>query len=76
VVVEPDADHSNLARGDLVFWKGHVAIVRDSASLLHANAYHMAVAIEPLAAAIARIRAAGSAVTSVRRPLQPGTNTI
>ena len=27
-------DHSNLARGDLVFWKGHVAIVRDRANLL------------------------------------------
>jgi cell wall-associated NlpC family hydrolase len=58
---------SNLRRGDLVFWKGHVAIVRDQASLLHANAFHMAVVIEPLAPALARIRAAGSDVTSVRR---------
>lgn len=61
------ADYSNLQRGDLVFWKGHVAMVRDPASLLHANAFHMAVAIEPLAEALARIRAAGSDVTSVRR---------
>jgi cell wall-associated NlpC family hydrolase len=58
---------SNLQRGDLVFWKGHVAIVRDRSSLLHANAFHMAVVIEPLAPALARIRAAGSDVTSVRR---------
>ena len=50
-----------------MFWKGHVAMVRDRASLLHANAFHMAVAIEPLAEALARIRAAGSEVTSVRR---------
>jgi cell wall-associated NlpC family hydrolase len=54
-------------RGDLVFWKGHVAIVRDATTLLHANAFHMAVAIEPLAEAVARIRAAGSEVTSVKR---------
>jgi cell wall-associated NlpC family hydrolase len=56
-----------LRRGDLVFWKGHVAIVRDNDTLIHANAFHMAVAIEPLAEAIARIRATGSEITSVRR---------
>jgi cell wall-associated NlpC family hydrolase len=58
---------SGLRRGDLIFWKGHVAIVRDEATLLHANAFHMAVAIEPIADAIARIRAAGSEITSARR---------
>jgi cell wall-associated NlpC family hydrolase len=57
----------NLRRGDLVFWPGHVAILRDGATLIHANAFHMAVAIEPIGDAIARIRAAGSEVTSVRR---------
>ncbi len=46
---------SDLRRGDLVFWKGHVAIVRDRETLVHANAHHMAVAIEPIAEAIARI---------------------
>jgi cell wall-associated NlpC family hydrolase len=56
-----------LQRGDLIFWKGHVAIARDRSTVLHANAFHMAVAVEPLAEAIARIRAAGSEVTSVRR---------
>ncbi len=61
------ADHSTLERGNLVFWKGHVAIVRQRGSLIHANAFHMAVAIEPLAEAVARIRAAGSDITSVRR---------
>ncbi len=60
-------DRSNLQRGDLVFWTGHVAIVRDRATFLHANAFHMAVAIEPIGAAIARIRSAGSEITSVRR---------
>jgi cell wall-associated NlpC family hydrolase len=57
-----------LRRGDLLFWKGHVAIARSATSLLHANAFHMAVAIEPTAEAIARIRAGGSEVPSVRRP--------
>jgi cell wall-associated NlpC family hydrolase len=57
-----------LRRGDLLFWKGHVAIARDEATLVHANAARqMAVAFEATAAAIARIRAAGSEVTSVRR---------
>ena len=58
---------SELRRGDLVFWKGHVAIARDGESLLHANAHHMAVAIESAEDAIARIKAAGSEVTTVRR---------
>ena len=38
---------ARLRRGDLVFWKGHVAIARDGETLLHANAHHMMVAIEP-----------------------------
>ena len=60
-------DAQSLRRGDLLFWKGHVAIVRDQTSIVHANAFHMAVAIEPTADALARIRAAGSEVTSVKR---------
>jgi cell wall-associated NlpC family hydrolase len=60
-------DVTTLQRGDLIFWPGHVAIVRDGATLVHANAFHMAVAIEPTGDAIARIRAAGCGVHSVRR---------
>ena len=60
-------DVGQARRGDLVFWKGHMAIVRDAAAIVHANAFHMAVAIEPIAEAIARISAAGSAITSVKR---------
>ncbi|HEX5210473.1 MAG TPA: NlpC/P60 family protein [Pseudolabrys sp.] len=56
-----------IRRGDLVFWKGHVAIACDDETLLHANAHAMAVAIEPAAEAIARIKAAGSDITSVKR---------
>jgi cell wall-associated NlpC family hydrolase len=61
------ADLSALRRGDLIFWKGHVAIVRDRDSLIHANAYHMAVAIEPIADAVARIRGTGGEITGLRR---------
>jgi cell wall-associated NlpC family hydrolase len=57
----------SLQRGDLVFWKGHVAIVRDSQMLLHAYAHHLAVAIEPTAGAIARIGTAEGPVTAVKR---------
>ncbi|RLJ41392.1 NlpC/P60 family protein [Litoreibacter meonggei] len=58
----------NAQRGDLVFWKGHVALVSGDDMILHANAYHMAVAYEPLSDAIVRIKAAGDgSVTSVKR---------
>jgi cell wall-associated NlpC family hydrolase len=56
-----------LRRGDLIFWKGHVAIARDGETLLHANAHHMMVVIEQASDAIARIKATGSDVTSVKR---------
>ena len=65
--VAPAPDYNNLQRGDLLFWMGHVAIVRARDSLIHANAFHMAVAIEPVAQAIARIREAGIETTGVRR---------
>ncbi len=42
-------------RGDLIFWRGHVAIMVDDNTILHANAHHMAVAIEPYDAAVMRI---------------------
>jgi hypothetical protein len=58
----------HLQRGDLVFWTGHVGIMCDEHSLLHANAHHMLVAREPFAEARARILANSfGAVTAVRR---------
>jgi cell wall-associated NlpC family hydrolase len=57
----------NLQRGDLIFWKGHVAIVRDSDTMVHANAHHMATVIENTREAMARIKAAGSEVTAIKR---------
>ena len=56
-----------LKRGDLIFWKGHVAIARDADSIVHANAYHMMTTIEPAREAIARIAASGSDVTAIKR---------
>jgi cell wall-associated NlpC family hydrolase len=56
-------------RGDLVFWKGHMAMGFDATRIIHANGHHMATAIEPLDEAIARIEAAGyGPPTSFRRP--------
>ncbi|MBD8892315.1 NlpC/P60 family protein [Roseibium litorale] len=64
----PHEDLSGLKRGDLIFWRGHVAIVRSPDSLLHANGYTMTVAVEPLEAAIKRIAATEwGVVTGVRR---------
>ena len=58
-----------LERGDLAFWKGHVGMMLDWERMVHANAHHMAVVIEPLAEAIARIAAAGAGQpTGFRRP--------
>jgi len=67
VEIDPGPDFANVQAGDLIFWKGHVGLVSGSDALLHANAYHMAVVEEPLRAAVARIAAAGSPVTGVRR---------
>ncbi len=56
-------------RGDLLFWKGHVAMVSDPDTLLHANSHHMAVRYEPLQSALTRIaEQGGGQVTSHRRP--------
>lgn len=60
-------ERSSLQRGDLIFWKGHVAIVRDGSTMVHANAYHMATVIEPIEPAIARIKQAGSEVSAIKR---------
>jgi cell wall-associated NlpC family hydrolase len=60
-------ESKKLQRGDLIFWKGHVAIVRDADSIVHANAHHMATAIENTSDAVARIKAAGSEIVSIKR---------
>jgi cell wall-associated NlpC family hydrolase len=64
--LEP-AEAKHLQRGDLIFWKGHVAIARDAVSIVHANAHHMATVIENTTDAIARIKRAGSDVAAIKR---------
>ncbi len=65
---EPIAVDAPLERGDLVFWKGHVGIMRDQLTLLHANGWHMKVVREPLREAKMRIAASGGGpITSIRR---------
>jgi cell wall-associated NlpC family hydrolase len=70
-LVEHQARSFELQRGDLIFWKGHVAIARDRETLVHANAFHMAVVIEPASEAMTRIRGkdgeTGGEIVSVRR---------
>jgi hypothetical protein len=52
----------------LVFWKGHVGIMRDGETLLHANAHHMLVASEPLQEARKRIAgASGHEIAAIKR---------
>ena len=61
------AQPEKLQRGDLIFWKGHVAIVRDADTIVHANAHHMLTVIENTRDAIARIKAAGSEIVAIKR---------
>lgn len=63
------AGDAGVERGDLIFWEGHVALAVDSETLIHANAHHMAVAFEPVAATIQRIEAQGDGPVIARRRL-------
>ena len=60
-------DLDGLRRGDLVFWDGHVGIMTDAATLLHANGHHMMVVAEPLKEAVDRIAARYGQITSIKR---------
>lgn len=62
-------DLEGLQRGDIVCWKGHVGLMTDGVMLLHANAHHMAVVLEPLVVAARRISRLGSEITAIRRPV-------
>ncbi len=61
------AQGATLCRGDLVFWKGHVALVAEPDLILHANGHSMDVRHEGLGAAIARIAAQGGGPVTARR---------
>ncbi|MGC1496237.1 MAG: NlpC/P60 family protein [Sulfitobacter sp.] len=56
-------------RNDLLFWKGHVALVTDADTLIHANAHSMSVTYEPIHAAIKRIQDNGDGPVTAHRRL-------
>jgi len=59
---------TEMKRGDLLFWKGHVAMVVDSETMIHANAGAMSTVYEPIKDGIERIKEQGDGpVTSHKR---------
>ncbi|MDK2760832.1 MAG: NlpC/P60 family protein [Sphingopyxis sp.] len=66
---EPTIDAAQLARGDLVFFPGHVGIMTDHRTIVHASRRWKAVHSEPLADVIARSAAKGHEmpVTGIKR---------
>jgi cell wall-associated NlpC family hydrolase len=65
----PLPEEAPLRRGDLLFWKGHVAMAVTPERIVHANGFHMAVGHEGLSEAVARIEGQGEGpVTARRRP--------
>lgn len=65
IAIPPELE--GLARGDLIFWNGHVAIMVDGVMLVHANAHHMSVSIETLPEAVERIAKTGLEVVAIKR---------
>jgi hypothetical protein len=62
------APNTSIEKGDLFFWKGHIAIAADAQTLIHANAFHMACVYEPIGEAITRISKQGDGdVTAHKR---------
>ncbi|ESZ03570.1 NlpC/P60 family protein [Mesorhizobium sp. M1060] len=66
--LDPGFDYAGLKRGDLVFWKGHVAIMTDAETMIHANGHTMLVSREGLKEAIGRIGYLYGGPTGFRRP--------
>jgi cell wall-associated NlpC family hydrolase len=61
-------EDGSYARGDLVFFPGHVGIMVDGERLLHANAHFMTTLVEPLEDVVARLRpTCDEPVTAVKR---------
>lgn len=67
MVGQPLDKDTAFARHDLLFWKGHVALVLEPDLMIHANSHDMAVTLEPIAAAIQRIAATDGPLTAHRR---------
>ena len=59
----------DVQRGDLIFWQGHVGLMVDETTIIHANAHHMATVYEPIKNAILRIKAQGDGDVTARKRL-------
>lgn len=64
-----DADGEAPQRGDMWFWKGHVALMVDAETIIHANGHAMAVTYEAATKAALRIEAQGGGPVTHRRRL-------
>lgn len=62
-------DNATLQRGDLIFWQGHVGMMVDADTMIHANAHHMACRYEEIAQATLRIEAQGDGPVIARKRL-------
>ena len=60
---------TEMRRGDLLFWKGHVAMVVDSETMIHSNAGAMATVFEPIKEGIKRIEEQGDGPVRSRKRL-------
>ncbi|XDA98552.1 NlpC/P60 family protein [Sulfitobacter sp. LCG007] len=60
---------SGYQRNDLLFWKGHVALVTDPRTLIHANGGYMAVVFEKIDEAISRIELQGDGMPTAHKRL-------
>jgi cell wall-associated NlpC family hydrolase len=66
--IDPGPNFDALQRGDLVFWRGHVAMVEGDGHILHASGHTMLVTSEPLMSAISRIASLYEEPIGFRRP--------
>lgn len=62
-----EVEEADLQRGDLLFWKGHVALVADETRMIHATGQFMQVVIEDRQAALDRIAAQDAGPVIARR---------
>ena len=66
-IVSPGQAFQHVRRGDLLFWKGHVAMVRDASTMIHASGHTMSVVVEDLVAGAGRIADTGNPLRAVKR---------
>jgi hypothetical protein len=62
------ANLDKIQRGDLLFWKGHVAIAQSADWMIHASGLHMEVVVEPLRRALDRIAESHGPLLALLRP--------